>query len=137
MPTAVCSFRQLLAIGLILLMQGPAMMLQEFAWVNMLMTYTQERGLTRGVVETFDGKHPCELCVKASELRENEGKQEPAEQQNGLMRSRLVWAEMVASTLLILPPVPVGESVVLESTWIGHSAGRGADAPGSPPPERV
>ena len=53
-------------------MQGPAMLVQEVAWAKMLVTYTQERGLKRGVIETFDGKHPCDLCNKAAEMRQQE-----------------------------------------------------------------
>jgi hypothetical protein len=72
---------QTLAIALILLMQGPAMLVQEVAWVKMLVSYTQERGLKRGVIETFDGKHPCKLCKKAAEIRQQEQPQDPAEKQ--------------------------------------------------------
>jgi hypothetical protein len=133
----VSILRKLLAIALVLLMQGPAMLVQEVAWVNMLITYTQDRGLKRGVMETFDGDHPCDLCLKAAELRENENKEKPAEQQNGSLRFRLSWAEMVAFSRLILPAAPASDKVVLEFPWRGHSAGRGVDAPVPPPPERV
>ena len=128
---------RLLAIVLILLMQGPAMLVQEVAWVKMLVSYTQERGLARGVVETFDGKHPCELCAKASEIRKDEGNDEPSERQSGAMRFRLSWAEMVPSAMLFLPGVPELEIVRLGPQWIFRGRGRGAEAPASPPPERV
>lgn len=125
------------AVTLVLLMQGPAMLLQEVAWMRMLATYTQERGLKRGVVETFDGNHPCELCLKASEIRENKSKDQPAEQQNGAMRFRFAWAEMIPAAILILPVISGRELVMLEVPFAGDSRGRAADAPGSPPPEHV
>ncbi len=128
---------RLLAVVLVLLMQGPAILIQEVAWVKMLATYTQERGWTRGVVETFDGNHPCELCVKASEIRENEGGQEPAERPNGKLRFQFSWAEMIPAKPLVLPLVSGREIPMLQSPWIEYLLGRGADAPVSPPPERV
>lgn len=47
---------------------------------EMLVSYTRQGGLVRGVVETFDGKHPCKMCAKAAELRKNEGKGDPMNQ---------------------------------------------------------
>lgn len=128
--------QRLLAVCLILLMQGPAMLVQEVAWVQMLAKYSQERGLKRGVVETFDGNHPCKLCLKASRMREDEGRKDPLERQNEKMRFRFSWAEMMTSTLLKLPPVPERELLSPESGWLNLTNGRGADAPVSPPPER-
>lgn len=128
---------RLMAVVLILLMQGPAIFVQEIAWVKMLATYTQERGWKRGVVETFDGNHPCELCVKASKIRENEGNKEPAERRKGELRFQFSWAEMVPARLLVLPKASGREIPVLKSPWIEDLLGRGADAPISPPPKRV
>lgn len=125
---------RLLAVVLVLLMQGPAVLIQEVAWVRMLVTYTQERGWTRGVVETFDGNHPCDLCVKASEIREGEGGQEPSERPNGKLRFQFSWAEMVTAKPLVLPLVSGREIPMLQSPWIEYLLGRGADAPVSPPP---
>lgn len=127
--------RKLLAIALILLMQGPAMLVQEVAWVKMLVSYTQERGLKRGVMETFDGNHPCGLCKKAAELRQQEQPQDPAEKQLPTPRPRLAWAEMVASDLLKMPVIAghdISVPIIAGST---RDSGKDADAPGSPPPE--
>lgn len=38
-------FRKLVGIALVLAMQGPAMLVQEVAWLKMLISYIQERGL--------------------------------------------------------------------------------------------
>jgi hypothetical protein len=129
----VSVFHKLLAVALCLLMQGPAMLVQEVAWVNMLVSYTQERGLKRGVIETFDGNHPCELCKKAAELRQQE--QPDAEKQLPAQRQRLAWAEMVASELLKMPVIRGHDiSVSMIATTV-VDAGKGSDAPDSPPPE--
>jgi hypothetical protein len=128
--------RQLTAIALILLMQGPAMLVQEVAWVKMLVSYTQERGFKRGVIETFDGNHPCSLCKKAAELRKQEQPKDPAEKQLPAQRQRLAWAEMVASELLKMPVIAGHDISVSVIACNADDPGRGADAPDSPPPER-
>lgn len=127
--------RKLLAIALCLLMQGPAMLVQEVAWVKMLVSYTQERGLKRGVMETFDGKHPCELCKKAAEIREQEQPQDPAEKQMPAQRQRLAWTEMVVNDLLKMPEIAGYGISVPSIACTARDSGIGADAPGSPPPE--
>lgn len=139
LPRSLCSFvtalRKLIAIVLVLLMQGPAMLVQEVAWVSMLVTYTQERGLKRGVMETFDGEHPCELCNKAAQIHQQEQAPEPGEKPMPQRGQRLAWAEMVVSEMLHMPAI-AGKEVSV--SWIAlttRDAGKDADAPDSPPPE--
>jgi hypothetical protein len=129
--------RKLLAIALVLAMQGPAMLVQEVAWAKMLVSYTQERGWMRGVVETFDGNHPCELCHKASEIRNEEGKTDPAERPGEGMRFRLCWAEMIPASLLVLPQVPEHDCIAAGDPWRESVMERSADAPALPPPEAI
>jgi hypothetical protein len=120
--------------SLVLLMQGPAMLTQEVAWVGMLVSYTRDRGLARGVVETFDGNHPCAMCAKASKMRENEGEKEPAERNPGTKRLLLAWAEMILPHGLRLKnPVAVDCSVE-KPRGLLLVCGRGRIAPGTPPP---
>jgi hypothetical protein len=123
------------AITLILLMQGPAMLVQEVAWVKMLVSYTQERGFKRGVIETFDGNHPCSLCKKAAELRKQEQPRDPAEKQIPAQRQRFAWAEMVASELLKMPVIAGHDISLPLIACTARDSGIGADAPASPPPE--
>jgi len=116
-------------------MQGPAMMVQEVAWVKMLVSYTQERGLKRGVIETFDGNHPCELCKKAAEIRQQKQAPDPAEKQPPPQRQWLKWAEMVSSDLLKMPRIAGRDISLPLIACTTRDSGIGADAPASPPPE--
>ena len=50
--------------------------LQGIAWAKMLVEYSQTDGLRDGIVKTFDGEHPCEMCKSISKGRESE-KREP------------------------------------------------------------
>ena len=58
--------------------------LQTVAWAEMLHDYTQKTGSVAVAVEqTFDGAHPCELCLqietaKQQEARKSDDKQKPA-----------------------------------------------------------
>lgn len=131
----VTALRKLLAIALVLLMQGPAMLVQEVAWVSMLVTYTQERGLQRGVMETFDGEHPCELCHKAVQIHQQEQAPEPGEKPMPQRGPRFAWADMVVSEMLGLPGIAGKEIAVSWTELITRDAGKGTEAPDSPPPE--
>ena len=56
---------------------GPLGVFQVFAWAEMLKDYTQQSGLLQGVKETFDGDHPCAMCSRIDQAKQNEGKQSP------------------------------------------------------------
>lgn len=122
---------------LILFMQGPAMLTQEIAWAGMLVRYTQQRGLKQGVVETFDGRHPCPMCLKAKKIREEERRKDPMDDGNRKQRQRLAWMEMLAATEVEVPGAPVKEWQVVVPVGNASADGRGAEAPEPPPPERI
>lgn len=127
---------RIVAIGLLLLLQGPALLVQEVAWVRMLVTYSQQRGLKRGVVETFDGKHPCPLCAKAASIRKQERQTPPAEQAPVARRLLLSWGEMQPCPVLRAPPSPEEHgSISRVPPWESSDLGRAADPPLLPPPE--
>lgn len=123
---------------MILLMQGPAMLVQEVAWMKMLVSYTQERGLKRGVIETFDGKHPCSLCEKAAEIREQEQPQDPTDQRMPEQRLRIAWVEMLPTAWPLVMPTTLGSEISMPLITLAvDNFGKGADAPDSPPPKRA
>lgn len=128
--------KRLMAVVLILCLQGPAMLIQEVAWVTMFVEYTAERGFARGMVETFDGNHPCELCAKADDLRKGQGKGDPKERGPD-NRSRLVWSEMIPCADVRIPAAGELSSTVSKPAAYIHSRGRGSEAPAAPPPERI
>ncbi len=64
MYTSVRPFVHLLLAAAFLCMAGlhlPA--LQLAAWTGMLITYSQDRSLADAAEMTFDGEHPCPMCV--------------------------------------------------------------------------
>jgi len=51
--------------------------LQVVAWAGMLISYSQTSGFIAGVSATFDGKHPCPLCLVVQKGRQDEQKSSP------------------------------------------------------------
>ena len=50
-------------------------MLQSVAWVNMVMTYSQDTSFSLAFQKTFDGKHPCRMCLAVKQGQQEEQKQ--------------------------------------------------------------
>ena len=74
----VCSvFRRsgflLAALALFSIAGGHWAVLQTVAWVEMLRDYTQKTGsMAVAVEQTFDGQHPCELCLQIATAKQQE-----------------------------------------------------------------
>jgi len=51
-----------LALALVLSLVNPWALLQSGAWVSMAIEFSRHNSLTRALVMTFDGQHPCKLC---------------------------------------------------------------------------
>lgn len=50
--------------------------LQTVAWTQMLVAYSQDAAIGEAVKKTFDGEHPCDLCLLVKQGRSEEKKQE-------------------------------------------------------------
>lgn len=129
-------FQRLVVLMLVLLMQGPALLTQEIAWVRMLVTYTAERGLVQGVTETFDGEHPCSMCAQAEKFRQQEADPRRPQQAPGesTLRWVLEWAKVMPPQRMSPRPllgVDIG-MVRVEAELLAR--GRDRDAPIGPPP---
>lgn len=51
---------------------GPQGFMQCVAWAGMLASYSSGRTAAEAVEMTFDGEHPCALCLAIQESREKE-----------------------------------------------------------------
>ena len=56
-------------------MDGHWAVLQATAWVGMLVKYSESEGVELGISKTFDGKHPCDLCLSIAKNKQTEKKQ--------------------------------------------------------------
>jgi hypothetical protein len=57
------------------LLGGHWAILQTAAWVGMVIDNSKSEGVETGITKTFDGKHPCQLCLSIAKNKEKEGKQ--------------------------------------------------------------
>jgi hypothetical protein len=60
------------AAALLQIAGGHWMVLQTTAWIGMTIHYSQRNGIVVGLVQTFDGAHPCSMCrvIKAANKQE-------------------------------------------------------------------
>jgi hypothetical protein len=54
--------------------------LQTTAWIGMVIQYSQQHGISAGVAQTFDGSHPCSMCLAIKDAKEQEQKKPPVVQ---------------------------------------------------------
>src|ERR1700722_4190345 len=57
------------------LIGGHWAVLQATAWVGMLVKYSEADGVEVGISKTFDGKHPCDLCLSITKKKQTENKE--------------------------------------------------------------
>ena len=66
-------------IALIQIAGGHWAVLQTVAWTGMAIDYSRAYGVTSGLSRTFDGAHPCPLCLQVKAGRQDEQKRMPKE----------------------------------------------------------
>lgn len=59
-------------MGCIHLCGGPQGLMQCVAWAGMLVSYSQEGTVAEAVEKTFDGEHPCPLCLAIEKSKEKQ-----------------------------------------------------------------
>ncbi len=75
-------------------------LLQTIAWTRMFLTYSQSAPFSVALRMTFDGRHPCNLCVVVREGKAMEQRQHsPATEIREILE-----CDVPASTPLLLPP---------------------------------
>lgn len=50
--------------------------LQSFAWARMLAAYSRSAPLSEAIQKTFDGAHPCALCLQIRDGRQQQEREE-------------------------------------------------------------
>ena len=112
-----------IALALCLSIGGHWIGLQSIAWASMVLNYSQQCSIARALQQTFDGKHPCDLCKRISKSKEAEKKQD---NERGVAKPDLIC---VKRQFTFLPP-----SAPYEYPALVRSSLRGFQQPPSPPP---
>ncbi len=111
---------------LILTVGGNWAILQCTAWTTMVLRFALVMPLEKAIEQTFDGEHPCELCLLARQAKETEQKNDVK-----LLKTEfLLFVDL--QTLQLCPPV----LVPLEFSDPCSCPER-LEAPPSPPPRAV
>ena len=63
-------------VAVLAMLGGHWLVLQSAAWAGMIVDYSQHGSLAKAIERTFDGDHPCPLCLKIREGRQEEQKQD-------------------------------------------------------------
>ncbi len=82
---------------------GPYSILQGYAWIGMLVTYSQQDGIVQAAKDTFSGEKPCHLCCKIAEERKTEKPGDPAAPA-GQLSLKLVQEMIPAGNTTLSPP---------------------------------
>jgi hypothetical protein len=77
-------------------------LLQALAWTRMLAQYSRTEPLSQAVGMTFDGQHPCPLCLK---IRSGRQQQERNEQQSPSPKTE-VRGELFFEPSRVTAPIP-------------------------------
>lgn len=118
------AIRCFIALTVALSLGAHWIVLQSVAWANMLLTYTATDGIAQGVVRTFNGENPCNICVIVAEGKEQEREERavnPDVKLDGLL-----------ATETVSPPQP---PIARSSFAISHWLSRPPSSPDSPPPQ--
>lgn len=100
-------------------------LLQSLAWAGMIIRYSREAPLQEAVEKTFDGKHPCKMCLLVKEGREAEKQRDPKQAKpTPKLDLGLVWQAPALYVRCLREWVPPSEAVAL----------RRSEAPPRPPP---
>jgi hypothetical protein len=79
-------------------------LLQSAAWLTMLVDYAQQGTFQEALSKTFDGKHPCQICLFIKEGKQTEKNQQTALVQ--LTQPDLFMEQPAHFTIPKLAPVP-------------------------------
>lgn len=64
-------------LALLQILGGHWALLQTSAWLGMIVQYSQQAGLKAGLVQTFDGEHPCSICKAVEGGKKHEQQKAP------------------------------------------------------------
>ena len=100
--------------------------LQGVAWTGMFLANLNQGTVTEAVEKTFDGEHPCPLCLA---VKEGQKKEKDDSKPLAAKSVKKFEAVLVAETRLIAPPAQIRSFPWLVFRFEGRS-----ERPSMPPP---
>ena len=118
-------------VAVLMMNGGHWLALQSFAWSRMLVNFSRQGSVGMAIMKTFDGQHPCALCLRARDgWRKEQGRSETLSWEKPDKMPELLWELRYAA----VPPVPtldVSEQPSLPSLFWSF-----VESPPTPPPRR-
>lgn len=97
----------LLALAILGATNGHWAVLQTVAWTRMLCDFSRTGSIETAIAKTFDGKHPCKMCVQIKQAKDSEqaaGQDLPLKQVSLKIDFFLAPAELLLTALVLPPP---------------------------------
>jgi hypothetical protein len=119
-------------LAVLAMLGGHWVVLQTVAWARMIGQYSHEGSLASAIYKTFDGRHPCTLCLTIQQGRQ----QEQQEQKS------LPWVKLgeAPDALCEHSPAPIPLPLMVDLSLIPFEPQRHPEfleAPPKPPPRVV
>ena len=117
------SSKLFIGLSLAVLLGAHWLLLQSVAWVGMIIDYSQTATLSEAISMTFDGEHPCRMCIAVKEGKKAESKQLQ-------LKPELKFDFLCMEAASFLPPLLPFTLLTPESTF---ALPRNEAPPGPPP----
>jgi hypothetical protein len=101
-------------------------LLQGVAWTGMFLSNLNKVSVTEAVEKTFDGEHPCPLCLA---VQEGQKKEKDDSKPLTVKSVKKFEAVLVTKTKLVAPSAEIRSFLWLVSSFEGRS-----ERPSMPPP---
>lgn len=101
-------------------------LLQGVAWTGMFLANLNKVSVTEAVEKTFDGEHPCPLCLA---VQEGQKKEKDDTKPLTVKSVKKFEAVLVTKTKLVAPSAEIRSFLWLVSSFEGRS-----ERPSMPPP---
>jgi hypothetical protein len=108
---------------------GHWLALQSVAWARMLAEFSTTDTFSEAVVKTFDGNHPCQMCLG---IREGRHQEQREQQERPLLSSGKAPDLFCHVHRTAAPPVPFSAADAV--AFVPHAAPEFLEAPPTPPP---
>jgi hypothetical protein len=116
-------FRLLALLAALQLLGGHWVVLQTAAWVGMTVEYSKTESLPEALSKTFDGQHPCKLCVAVKQGR--------SEEQN---QAQIKIALKTEAILTAIVSAPSPAAILIKFPVVCPMVSLRTTAPPTPPP---
>ncbi|HLP78557.1 MAG TPA: hypothetical protein VK327_16755 [Candidatus Paceibacterota bacterium] len=119
-------------LALFVMLGGHWLALQSVAWARMLVEFSQTDSFSDAVEKTFDGEHPCPMCVNIRDGRQQEERSQSQTPLLKLEKSSELFCE-IRGVQIPVPPVAAEDAVAFVPRWLSDFI----DSPPSPPPRTL